>query len=229
MACQRIVVEVMGAGIWGPSPSTIRSMPSHDEVVRLYGPWEHRTPQDAAAFLDGYTRHWWIAGGWAIDAFTKTSRVHGDLDIGVPRTDLEDFIEFVSPHLDVWAAAGSLTPIFPGRRTQIPSQCSNLWLRTSGADPWQYDVMLENVQDETWIYKRDSNVTRPLADCLWTENGITYLRPEIQLLLKAKHPRPKDTEDFERCLPRLETTSRTWLTQKLLAERPHHPWLKQLS
>lgn len=203
-------------------------MLSHEESVRLYGPWRRRTPADAAALLRKYPGYWWVAGGWAIDAFTKTTREHGDLDIGIPRDDLNGFVNFVSSHLDAWAAAGSLTPLVPSLGTAIPADCGNLWLRASGADPWEYDVMLESVKGLTWTYKRDPRITRPLTDCLWAEEGITYLRPEVQLLLKAKHARQKDTEDFERCLDHLDTPSLDWLTRTLRDQSPLHPWLEAL-
>ena len=125
-------------------------MLDHSEVVRLYGPWKGRTPSDAAHFLRRYPGRWWIAGGWAIDAFTGTTRAHGDLDIGIPRTEAKAFIEFVGTTLDVWAAAGSLTPLLR-EGPSVPDDCGNLWLRPSGADPWEYDVLLEDVREENWV------------------------------------------------------------------------------
>ena len=201
----------------------------HEEAVRLYGPWKHRTPEDAARLLRDYTGRWWVAGGWAIDAFVGSSREHGDLDLGIPRDEAEGFIEFVSSTFDAWAAAGSLTPILPNERSEIPDECSNLWLRASGADPWEYDVMLESVRSSTWHYKRAPHMTRPFDECLWTRSGISYLRPEIQLLLKAKHVRAKDMLDLERCLPHLDSASRTWLETTLRREHPQHPWLSPLT
>lgn len=213
----------------------IHAVPAHTgtvldaaEVVRLYGPWSGRTPRDAAKFLHGYSGRWWIAGGWAIDAFVRTPRTHDDLDIGIPRAEVDGFIEFASASLDVWAAAGSLTPLLH-RPSDVSTQCGNLWLRASGADPWEYDVQLNNVVGWTWRYKRNPNIARPLSDCLWSHDGIAYLRPEIQLLHKAKHVRNKDTVDFQRCLPLLDEPSRTWLAQSLLSESPHHPWLTEIA
>ncbi|TGD84701.1 hypothetical protein BayCH28_25265 [Mycolicibacterium sp. CH28] len=203
-------------------------MLDHAEVVRLYGPWKVRTPREAVDFLSGYSGRWWVAGGWAIDAFTGTARAHGDLDIGIPRSEADSFIEFAGTTLDVWAAAGSLTPLSIDG-SSIPEDCGNLWLRHSGADPWEYDVLLDDVREQTWVYKRSSHITRPLSDCLWSRDGITYLRPEIQLLLKAMHSRPKDTLDFERCLPSLDDESRTWLTRSLRHENPQHPWVGTLT
>ncbi|RDV45181.1 hypothetical protein DOE76_07870 [Leifsonia sp. ku-ls] len=59
-----------------------------------------------------------LSGGWAIDAFVGTSRSHGDLDLGIPRESVDEFVAFVSPRLDAWAAAGSLTPLVPGVERQ---------------------------------------------------------------------------------------------------------------
>jgi hypothetical protein len=200
----------------------------HAEIVRLYGPWTLHAPRDAADFLRDYRGRWWIAGGWAIDAFTGTSREHGDLDIGIPRVDAEEFIRFASRTLDVWAAHGSLTPLSPGG-AGVPGDCGNLWLRSGGAEPWDYDVLLDDVRGQTWFYKRGYGVSLPFDQCLWSRDGIDYLRPEIQLLLKAKHNRPKDTYDFERCLPNLDERGRNWLARSLSRESPQHPWLATLS
>jgi len=201
----------------------------HNEIVRLYGPWTRRTPQDAAARFAGYDGRWWIAGGWAIDAFVGSSREHGDLDIGIPRGSLERFVDFVSPDLDAWAAAGSLTPLFGGSAQQLPEGAGNLWLRAGGADPWEYDVMLESVEGGTWIFKRDARITRPFTDCLWERDGLTYIRPEVQLLLKAKSVRPKDDLDFERCLPMLDMSNLSWLGRALLTAHPDHPWIERVN
>lgn len=204
-------------------------MLDHEEVERLYGPWRARNPRDAAAFLNDYPGRWWIAGGWAIDAFSDTDRAHADLDIGIPRTDAPAFTEFAAATLDVWAAAGSLTPLPRDGASGISPDCGNLWLRASGADPWDYDVLLDDVRGRTWFYKRAADISRPLDDCVWSRDGITYLRPEIQLLFKAEHAREKDTFDFERCLPRLDDRSRTWLAQSLRQRNSRHPWICRLA
>lgn len=198
-------------------------------MVRLYGPWTRRTPQDAAARFGGYAGRWWIAGGWAIDAFVGSAREHGDLDVGIPRGALDEFVRYVSPSLDVWAAAGSLTPLFPGEDHAADNGYGNLWLRAGGAEPWEYDVILEAVRGEVWEYKRDPRITRPLADCLWTQAGLTYLRPEVQLLLKASRSRPKDDLDLERCLPVLDRESLTWLQNSLRIAHPGHRWIERLA
>ncbi|WP_245633133.1 hypothetical protein [Luteipulveratus mongoliensis] len=43
---------------------------SDDESERVYGPSLGREPADAATLFADYAGTWWIAGGWAIEAFT---------------------------------------------------------------------------------------------------------------------------------------------------------------
>ena len=200
----------------------------HDETVRLDGPWTTRTPRDAAARFADYGGQWWIAGGWAIDAFAGSSREHGDLDVGIPRGTVGGFVAFASRLLDVWAADGSLTPLLDGGESSLSEECGNLWLRASGADPWEYDVLLEQVHGDRWTFKRDPRITRPLSDCLWEEQQLRFLRPEVQLLLKAENARAKDSFDRERCLPLLDEADLAWLEQSHRTAHPGHSWVERI-
>jgi len=87
-------------------------MPAHDEGVRLYGPWRVRTPADVADLFEEYRGPWWVAGGWAVEAFTGIHRQHGDLDPSIPRADVALLQNYVAGRLDVWAADnGTLRPL----------------------------------------------------------------------------------------------------------------------
>ncbi|MCU1530205.1 MAG: hypothetical protein JWP75_3968 [Frondihabitans sp.] len=201
----------------------------HDEIVRLYGPWRRRTPDDAADLLRGYPGRWWIAGGWAIEAFAGVPREHGDLDLSIPRSDVPLLREHLLARLDLWAAdRGTLTPLVADDVVITPT-CSNVWLRASGADPWEYDVILMDVTAERWTYKRDARISLPAAEILWSRDGLTYLKPEVQLLHKAPGLRPKDQHDFDGCRPLLGTQATSWLRTALDMAHPGHPWLAELS
>lgn len=200
----------------------------HDEVVRLYGPWRARTPQDAAELLDGYGGRWWIAGGWAIEAFTGMSRPHDDVDPSILRSDVHALRQHLSGRLDVWQADdGALLPLV-GPTDSLTPTCENLWLRASGADPWEYDVILMDATATSWTYKRDARIGLPLDQILWEREGITYLRPEVQLLHKAARPRAKDEVDLDACLPLLGPGPQEWLRTALNLAHPGHPWLGKL-
>ncbi|GAB3541767.1 hypothetical protein GCM10027403_33580 [Arthrobacter tecti] len=200
-----------------------------EEIVRLYGPWRHRVPADAVELFSGYPGRWWIAGGWAIEAFTGIHRSHGDLDVSIPRSDVALLRRYLGTRLDVWAAdRGTLRPLIDEVNEPIPSACSNLWLRAGGAEPWEYDVVLMDTTDSMWTYKRDGRVGRATGEILWNLDGVDYLRPEVQLLHKAPGLRPKDQADFESCLPLLDDLDRLWLRSALQVAHPDHPWLTEL-
>ena len=78
---------------------------SHEETVRLYGPWAGRTPADAARLMTGYPGPWWVASGWAIDAFTGRPRAHDDLDLEVlPASSLPGCVSTWRRGSDLWTA-----------------------------------------------------------------------------------------------------------------------------
>jgi hypothetical protein len=196
----------------------------HDEAVRLYGSWLPRTPADVADLLSGHRGRWWIAGGYAIEAFTGLPRRHEDVDPSIPRRDVPLLRAHLAGRLDVWSAdSGTLRPLLEPDEP-LTRSCENLWLRAGGDAPWEYDVILMDVDDSHWSYKRDDRISRPLDDILWTKDGIDYLRPEVQLLHKAPGLRPKDQADFDACLPRLADDARRWLHAALTLAHPQHPW-----
>lgn len=201
----------------------------HQEIVRLYGPWCTHSVADAVTLLKDYPGSWWIAGGWAIEALTGVERDHGDIDIGVPRDETQLLREHVRGRFDVWAAdRGTLRPLTTAEEP-LPPTYSNLWLRRSGADPWEYDVVLTATAGENWIYRRDSRVGVPLSDAFWERDGVRYLRPEIQLLYKAPGLRPQDQLDFDASVRVLDAEHKRWLRSALVTAHPGHPWIAELA
>jgi hypothetical protein len=204
---------------------------SHDELVRIYGPWLPRTPGDAALLFDGYPGRWWIAGGWAVEAFTGVHRSHGDLDPSIPRRDLALLRRHFAGKLDLWSAdQDTLRVLLPDDIGQDPlaDSCENVWARRSGAEPWELDIILMDVTDDTWIFKRDSRIRRPVDDIVWSVDSVPYLRPEVQLLHKAAGLRPQDQDDFDASVSLLSATDRRWLRDAIELTQPTHPWLNAL-
>jgi hypothetical protein len=204
---------------------------SHEELVRIYGPWTLRTPRDAARLFQGYPGRWWVAGGWALQAFTGVSRPHGDLDPSIPRHELPLLRRHLAGVLDLWSAdQETLRVLLPDDAGQdpLPASCENVWARRSGGEPWQYDFILMDVTDGRWVFKRDARISRPVEEIVWCLDGVPYLRPEVQLLHKASGLRPKDQADFAATWPRLEPAPRRWLRDALDLAHPSHPWLEVL-
>ena len=208
----------------------------HDAFGRLYGEWAPRTPEDVKALFAGYPGTWWLAGGWALEAFTGVARPHDDIDPSVLRCELPLFRRHLAGRLDVWTATrGAMSPLLPdadpdgSAEEVLPEGCGQVWTRPSAADPWEYDILVVPGTPKEWVYRRDCSVRLPLADALWSRDGIAYLQPEIQLLYKAQGLRPKDQADFDATLPHLDARRRGWLRDALGARLPGHPWLAALA
>lgn len=155
-------------------------------------------------------------------------RRHGDIDPSIPRSDVPLLRAHLAGRIDVWAAdRGTLRPMLDDADT-LPDTCGNLWLRRSGADPWEYDVILMDIDSDAWAYKRDGSVTLPVAELFWERDGIRYLRPEVQLLHKAPGLRPQDQQDLDACLPLLGEEAAAWLRIALERAHPAHPWIRAL-
>ncbi|MGH8965118.1 MAG: nucleotidyltransferase domain-containing protein, partial [Actinomycetes bacterium] len=105
-----------------------------DAFAALYGAWAGRTPSDAAVLMHGFPSAWWVAGGWALEAFTGVARHHHDLDLVVLRSDLPLLRRHLAGRLHLWAAtAGALCPLLPGDDPKgaaddvLPAGCGQLW------------------------------------------------------------------------------------------------------
>jgi hypothetical protein len=89
--------------------------------------------------------------------------------------------------------------------------------------------MLGETNNGDWLFRRNPAVARSLRTLGTTTNdGVPYIAPEILLLFKAKHPRPKDEQDFNGVIAKLESPSRDWLRTAISATHPDHPWLRRL-
>ncbi len=207
------------------------------ELDRLYGVWTPRAPRDVAALFEGYTGAWWIAGGWAIEAFTGVHREHRDIDPSVLREQLPLLRRHLAGRFDLWSASsGALGPVLSDHRPDAPADevllpgSGQVWLRKSARDDWEYDVLLSPGSVEEWIYRRDPSLRLPLREALWEHEGVRYLQPEIQLLYKAKARRPRDDADFRSTLPHLDARRRSWLRAALVKtlSSTDHPWIGAL-
>ena len=206
------------------------------DQVALYGPWARRTPADVARLFEGYAGTWWLAGGWAIEAFTGVARDHDDIDPSVLRAELPLLRAHLAGRLHVWAAAaGSLTPLVPDLDPEgaaddvLPAGCHQVWTRQAATEPWEFDVLLSAGTADEWVYRREPLLRMPMADALWERDGIAHLQPEIQLLFKAPGLRAKDQADFDATLPHLGRRRRGWLRDALVATTVGHPWVARLT
>lgn len=188
------------------------------EPIWLMQPWQ---PEEVARFFSTLTVPWWIAGGWALDLFLGVqTRDHEDIDVQILRRDQQE-VRTVLREWDVQGAHPEELPAeWPFREWEpgrlLSPSVHDVWCRPNKTSPWAIQLMIVDTTDDQWLFRRDARIRRPLAAVGHrTNDGIPYLAPEIQLLYKAKAPRPKDEADFARTLPSLDWQSHQWLAQSL--------------
>ena len=190
--------------------------------------WCPAEPHQAQVWLQGFASPWWIAGGRAIDLFLEqATRAHTDLDVGVLRHDVPALQDALPEWQFFEAKDGQL---FELKRGAVPrANVHSLWCRRQKSSVWELEIMLEQVAGDEWVYRRQPMIRRPLTTVLRdSECGIRYLAPEVQLLYKSKHVRPRDDADLRSALPLLSKIARDWLRDALVATAPGHAWIGEI-
>jgi len=200
----------------------------------LFGLWRPWQPEEVGRFFSRLSVPWWIAGGWALDLFLGgQTREHEDIDVQILRRDQQD-VRALFNGWDVQEAdPGILPSSWPFREWEagqlLSSHVHDIWCRPSKTDPWAVQLMVVDVIDERWLFRRDPRISGQIVESGHrTPAGIPYVAPEIQLLYKARALRPKDEADFARTLPALDRQRRQWLARALALVHPGHAWLAEL-
>ena len=189
--------------------------------------WDAWRPEEVARRLAGVEAPWYVTAGWSLDLFRgEQTREHEDLEISIPAHAFEAVRRALAP-LELWVVGDGLA------RAVTPETLAahfQTWAREPDTGIWRLDVMREQWDGDTWVYRRDSRLRLPLSQVLErTGDGIPYAAPEVALLYKAKGLRPKDEADFASVLPLLHASRRRWLADALALVHPGHPWLAALA
>jgi hypothetical protein len=188
----------------------------------------HHLPVQVTALMQAFPLPWGIAGGWAIDLHLgRSTRPHADIELAVLRRDQTALRD----HFHAWRWQKVIDGTFYDwpRAEWLELPVFELYCQHETAEPAQLEILLNEAHDDTWVYRRNANVTRSLVKCyLTTAANIKYLAPEIVLLYKSKQPRAKDEQDFAAVVERLEPEQRAWLRAAIMTSAAGHHWLNKL-
>ena len=186
----------------------------------LYGRWDPLKPPEVAALLAASGVRWYIAGGRAA-RLGAPPRHHGDTDVVIRYEDVAALRDALAGDWHLWEAHdGALRPLLPG--CELTPDREQLWARRDAGQPWQLDLPLDRRStDSEWVFKRDAGIRLSWDQALQVADGISYLRPEIALLHKARLDRPKDRADLAAAV--LEPEARDWLAT-MLHRLGHAEW-----
>jgi hypothetical protein len=192
--------------------------------------WQAWRPEEVAQLLEGVRTPWYVAAGWALELFLGGGhREHDDLEIAVPNSRFDEVAEALG-ELDVFFITDKreATPFAEARGRFFDTH--QTWVREPATGFWRVDVFREPSDGDTWICRREPALRMPYARLIeHTEDGIPYGRPEVILLMKAKHAQlDKNERDLEAVLPRLDAERRAWLRDSVALVHPGHEWLDVL-
>jgi hypothetical protein len=190
--------------------------------------WEPLTPQQVAELLRGLDVPWWIAGGWALDLFGgRQTRAHEDIEISVFRGDEDKVRQRLAGWEFFVTKEETLTPL--GEHEPVPATAHGVWCRERGRETWQLEMLVEERARGRWVYRRNERIGVHEKDVgRFTNDGIPYIRPDIQLLYKSADGRAVDESDLLAVLPRLDAAQRATLSAWISAGDPTHRWLARL-
>jgi Aminoglycoside-2''-adenylyltransferase len=189
-------------------------------------PWDPWSPLEVTERLAEVDIRWCVAAGWALDLYRgRITREHEDLEIAVPagsfgvvRDALAGFEFDVVGSGHVWPLD---SPAF--------AVMHQTWVREPVTGIYRLDVFREPHDADIWICRRDEGIRLPYGQVIeTTADGVPFMAPEIVLLFKAKHSRPKDEADFAGALDLLGGARRAWLADALARVHPGHRWLPLL-
>jgi hypothetical protein len=198
------------------------------EIEALDAKWSSCwSPSQVAEQLAGTTTPWCVAAGWALDLFRGSrTREHGDIEIAIPAAAFPEIRDRFPGY--AFDAVGS-GRIWEEASPEVLATTHQTWLRDRATGDYLLDVFREPHDGETWICRHDETIRFPYSEIIHhTPGGIPYLAPELVLLFKAKHVRPKDQADFDGTIPHMTSAQRQTLAGLLARAHPGHHWLANL-
>ena len=198
------------------------------EIEALDARWSSCwTPGEVTCQLAGIATPWCVAAGWALDLFCgRQTREHGDIEIAIPAASFPEVRSRFPGYIFDGVGSGR---IWADATSDVLAAVHQTWLRDPATGNYLLDVFREPHDGDTWICRRDETIRLPYRDIIHhTHDGIPYLAPELVLLFKAKHARPKDQADFDATVPHLSPDQREALAGLLARVHPGHPWLANL-
>jgi hypothetical protein len=169
---------------------------SRDELDRIVG------------LVRDFPVPWFVCGGWAIDLFAgHQTREHGDLEIGVFRSDQltirEHFLDWNLSKVVDAPDGPAIVPWYDGEWLMLPIHQVKLY--RDGFKPREFEFFLNDADGDLWHFRRLPEITVSKERLIRvTRDGIPYVTPEVQLLYKARLRREQDRQDFDLTVPLME-------------------------
>jgi hypothetical protein len=166
-----------------------------DAMNHLPTEWRPLTLDDLREEMSGFD-DWILCGGHSVAvAVGRDSRPHGDIDIGVFRSQLLQCLGRFGTDRVFLCRAGRHEK-WDGRA--IPEEVHDIWICSRDGKSWACQVMVYDDEGDKVIYRSDRRITWPKHAHAFCAGGIKFLNPLVTVLFKAQSPelRKKDLHDL---------------------------------
>jgi aminoglycoside-2''-adenylyltransferase len=149
--------------------------------------------------LLGDFERWCLCGGVSIDLLLgRKTREHGDTDIGVFRSNLDECLTAIGrARVFLCDPPGELAA---WHGEAVPERVHDIWIADADGEHWVLQILVFD-DDETHVYyKRDRSIRWSKASHTQQVDGRPVLNPLITFLHKSHRDlhEPKDLEDLRR-------------------------------
>lgn len=136
--------------------------------------------------------NWVLCGGRSVALWTgQDNRSHGDTDIGVFRSELNQCLESIGREKVFLCRNGSHTA---RDGDEIPKEVHDIWITDEEKSYWVLQIMVFDDEGSQVIYRRNTNLTWAKERHSIPIGTIRILNPFITFLFKVNQPVWSDKE-----------------------------------
>ncbi len=143
--------------------------------------------EELAGFPD-----WVLCGGYSVALTTGAdTRPHGDIDVGVFRSQLKDCLNALGRERVQLCRRGTHEAWAGG---EVPAEVHDIWITDRERRYWALQLMVFDDEGDRVIYRRDRRISWPKQAHSVEIGGIRALNPLVTMLFKTNKPTMEEKE-----------------------------------
>lgn len=157
--------------------------------------WKPLPLKELSSELKGFD-DWVLCGGFSIELLTgKSVRSHGDVDIGVFRSQAEACLSVLGQQRG-FLCKNKKHYLWDGQT--IPPDVHDIWVTDKNHKYWMLQIMVFDDDSDQVIYRRNPKITWSKEHHFLDLGWIKVLNPYVTFLFKANRPQleEKDIKDI---------------------------------
>jgi hypothetical protein len=165
--------------------------------MRIPRHWKPLAISDLQSHLGRFTE-WTLCGGYSIDLLLgRETRQHGDIDIGVFRSQLVTCLDAIGRDRVFLCQPGNRRVAWDGG--SIDPAVHDLWISDRAGGYWCMQIMVFDDEGEEVFYRRDRRLHWQKSNHSITVGSLRILNPMITLLYKANKATMEEKEIADIC------------------------------